>query len=66
VRIPDAIGGDKPIPPEGTNAKHSGETLRRLEAEFLARQGNCFKFGNREPMMPLCRNGLAPSRVVDL
>jgi hypothetical protein len=41
-----------------TNAKHSDETLQRHPAEFLARQGNCFMFGNREPMMPLCRNGL--------
>ena len=41
-----------------TNAKHSGETLQRHPAEFLARQGNCFMFWNRGPMMPLCRNGL--------
>ena len=39
-----------------TNAKHSDETLQRNPAEFLAWQGNCFMFGNREPMMPLCRN----------
>jgi hypothetical protein len=41
-----------------TNAKHSGETLHRHAAEFVAWQGNCFMFGNREPMMALCRNGL--------
>jgi hypothetical protein len=41
-----------------TNAKYSGETLHRNPAEILAGQGNCFNFSIREPMMPLCRNGL--------
>jgi hypothetical protein len=41
-----------------TNAKHSGETLQRNPREIVATQGDRYTFTNREPMMPLCRNGL--------
>jgi hypothetical protein len=49
---------DKNLRPDLDNPKHSGEPRYRRTAEFLARQGDCFMFGIREPMMPLCRNGL--------
>jgi hypothetical protein len=58
ARIPQAMAADKAGRPDRTNAKHSGETLQRNPPEFLARQGKCFMFPEREPMMPLCRNGL--------
>jgi hypothetical protein len=57
----DKIGGRT-----WTNAKHSGEPLQHLTVNIVARQGVRFIFSFREPMMPLCRNGLTGSKVVDL
>jgi hypothetical protein len=58
VRIPYATTGDKIERWTWTNAKHSGEPRSRPAPEIVASQGDCFTFSFREPMMPLCRNGL--------
>jgi hypothetical protein len=49
-----------------TNAKLSGETLHRRLPKSVARKGDRFIFGKRQPMMALCRNGLTSIEVVDL
>jgi hypothetical protein len=57
-RIPHATVGGKIGGRTWTNAKHSGEPLQPARARIVARQGDHFTFSVREPMMPLCRNGL--------
>jgi hypothetical protein len=58
ARIPYADPSDKDHRRTWTNAKLSGETLQRRWRGSLATKGDHFTCAGREPMMPLCLNGL--------